>query len=161
MNKITLKRIPFKLKGDVVETGNTLSFSAINRKGKEVSIDKVKGIKVISVFPDINTKVCDAQTRKIGQLTSKYKTIKFISITTDGVDVINDWCLANNVENVDIWSDLKLGEFGDATNMHIKKLKKLARGFIILDDSNKIFNISVKKELNSAPDYSPLEELFG
>ncbi|MCK5946077.1 MAG: redoxin family protein [Mycoplasmataceae bacterium] len=161
MNKITIKKIPFKLKGDIIEKGNTLSFKAINRENKEVSIDTIKGIKVISVFPDINTSVCDEQTRKIGQLASKHKDVKFISVTTDDVETVNKWCLANDIDNVDIWTDSKYGEFGNVTNMLITKIKKLARGFIILDENNKIIDVSAKVELAVAPDYTSVEKLLG
>ena len=117
----------------------------------------MKNLKVISVFPDINTRVCDAQTQAIAKMANEHKAVNFISVTTDPVDVINEWCAAKELKNVDIWSD-SFGEFGDKTNTLIPKIKKLARGFIILNKENVIVDMSFKKELSDDPDYELLNK---
>lgn len=158
MNKVTIKKIGFKLIGETIEKNNHLSFKAIDRNDKIVSIDDFKGIKIISLFPDIQTRVCDVQTRKIAKYAKENPKINFISITMDTVSKINKWCLASGVENIHIWSDWKLREFSSKTNAIIRKINKLARGFIILDDKNKIIEVSLNSEIAQEPDYSVLEK---
>lgn len=157
MNKLLIKGQEFKLAGDIINKGMILDFKAVDRENKDVSIAEVKGIKVISVFPDINTRVCDMQTLKIAQLSQQAKHINFISISLDSVDVINTWCVAKG-QNVDIWSDLKYKDFANKTNTLIPAINKLARGFIVLDDANKIIDIDFVNELSEMPNFELLNK---
>ena len=156
MNKVTIKGFPFKLNGEIISKGESLNFSALDKDGKRVFLKDFKGKVIISTFPDINTRICDEQTQKIVSLANVHKDITFLSITTDGPEIIKDWCAANDVENISIVTDDKL-EFANATNTFITKIKKLARGFIIVED-NKILEISYKKEIASDPDYDLLNK---
>jgi len=63
MNKVTIKKVPFKLNGDIIGKGEVLDFKALDRNNKEVSFSDIKGKVIMSTFPDINTRVCDAQTQ--------------------------------------------------------------------------------------------------
>lgn len=158
MDKVTIKKVPFKLNGSIIKKGQTLSFKGVNRKNKEIKIEDVKGIKIISIFPDINTRICDAQTQTIARYASQHPEVHFISITMDDVDTINEWCLAKDAGNVDVWSDKKYKDFGTKTNTIIVKLNKLARGFIILDKENKIIDLSINKEIAKDPNYELVEK---
>lgn len=156
MNKVKIKFISFKLKGELIKENSTLTFSAINKNGELVSSSDYKGVKIISVYPDINTKVCDLQTQEISKLAFKYPTIQFISISTDDVDKIKEWCAAKGISNIDIWSDLTSGEFGNKTNAYIPKIKKLARGFLIMNDDF-VEKVSFKEDMTEMPDFEMLE----
>ena len=160
MNKVTIKKIAFRLIGETIKKNNYLSFKAIDRNDKIISIDDFKGVKIISLFPDIETRICDNQTREIAKYASKYPKINFISITMDTVSKINKWCLASGIDNIHIWSDWKLREFSSKTNTMISKINKLTRGFIILDDKNKIIEVSLNSEIAEDPDYSVLDKYF-
>ena len=156
MNKIKIKGIPFKLNGDVIEKGSTLAFKVVDRNNNDFIFGTQKGITIISVFPDINTRICDEQTQWIAKTAQLNKDIRFISFTKDPVNIINEWCLAKEIENVQIHSDV-YGEFGEATNTLIKRIKKLARGFIVLKD-NIIIDICFKKEITKTPEYELLSK---
>lgn len=157
MNKVSIKGIKFKLIGDIVEKGTKLSFKALNRENKVVNISEITGTKIISVFPDINTRICDMQTVKISQLAAKAPHINFISVSMDSVETINLWC-ANKLVNIDIWSDAEYKEFGKSTNTFISMIKKLARGFIVLNDRNEIIDIDFVKELSDMPNFDLIEK---
>ena len=157
MNKIKIHNKEYALLGDVIKSGSTLDFVATNKENKLVSIDTYKGKKVISVFPDINTSVCDEQTQTILAMASNNPDVQFISLTSDPVDVIAEWCASKGVENIDILSDTE-GSFGKATNLLITEINKLTRAFIVLDDENKITAISVSEEVAENPDYSIISE---
>ena len=156
MNKVTIKRLPFKLNGEIIEKGSNINFTALDASGNRVSLNDIKGKVIISAFPDINTSVCDAQTQKIISLAKKHKDITFLSITTDSTEVINKWCAANEIDNITIVTDDKR-EFANVTNTLITKIDKLARGFIVVED-NKVIEISYKKEIATDPDYSLLDK---
>lgn len=156
MKKVKVKFIPFKLKGELITKNNELIFKAKNIKDQIVDSSNYKGIKVISVFPEITTKVCDLQTMEISKLANKYKNVMFISISMDTVDTIEKWCEAKGVDNIEIWSDRELGEFGDKTNTLIPIVKKLTRGFIVMKD-NTIIDTSFKEDISEMPDFEHLE----
>lgn len=157
MNKVTIKTNEFNLKGDLIKVGERLSFKAKNRENKDVNIDDVEGLKILSIFPDINTRVCDLQTHRISQLASEAPHIHFISVTKDPVEITNEWC-ARNLINIDIWSDAEYGEFGDKTNALIPAINKLARGFIVLDKDNVIINMHFVEEVSSMPNFELIEK---
>lgn len=157
MNKVLIKGQEFNLSGEIIKVGDVLDFKAVNRENEDVQLSDVKGTKVISVFPDINTRVCDMQTVRIAQIAQKAAHIHFISISLDSVEVINSWCAANGL-NVDIWSDAKYKDFAKNTNTLIPSINKLARGFIILDKENKIVAIDFVEELTHMPDFDLIEK---
>ena len=156
MKKVKIKGIPFKLNGELIEKGSELSFKVVDRENKDFVFGLQKGITIISVFPDINTRICDKQTQWIAKIAPLNKEINFISVTKDSVEVINEWCLAKELENVDIYSDV-YGEFGEATHTLIKRINKLTRGFVVLKDK-KIIDISFKKEVADEPNYEMLNK---
>ncbi|MCK5806826.1 MAG: redoxin family protein [Mycoplasmataceae bacterium] len=160
MNKITIHEKEFSLSGETITTGNKLEFKGIDGTGVEFNSTSLKGKKVISIFPDINTGVCDEQTVKIAQLAKQNKDIEFISITMDEPSIITDWCAGKGVDNSRIVSDSKFKEFATKTNIYITEINKLARGFIVLDETNTITHILLNDEIAVAPDFKKLEELI-
>jgi len=156
MNKVKIKGIPFKLNGEIIKKDSNLSFKVIDKNNDDYIFNSQKGITIISVFPAINTKICDKQTQWIAKSASLNKKIRFISITKDDVKTINEWCLAKNLKNVEIFSDL-YGDFSEKTKTLIKRINKLTRGFIVLE-GNKIIDISFNKDVASEPDYNLLSK---
>lgn len=153
MNKIIVKGVPFNLSGEAIKTGATLDFKARDIHNKDKSISEIKGHKIISIFPDINTRVCDAQTHELSVLAMKHPKVHFVSVTNDPVNVIKEWCSANSINNLMILSDREHGDFARKTNLMIPKLNKLTRGFILLDGKNHVEDIVLNTELSEMPDF--------
>lgn len=160
MNTRTVKGVEYKLKGTPIEVGKILSFQAKDKNGNDFSLKSIEGKKVISVFPALNTRVCDAQTLQITQWSREYRNISFISITNDPVDVIVNWCAAHGIDNINIVSDREYNEFANATNLYIEGWDKLARGFMILDEDNRIIAQSFKVEQSEDPDYDLVKSVL-
>ena len=150
----------FSLSGETITTENKLEFKGIDGTGAEFNSTSLKGRKVISIFPDINTSICDEQTVKIAQLAKENKDIEFISITMDGPDVIKEWCAGKGIDNSRIVSDSKYKDFATKTNIHITEIDKLGRGFILLDENNIITDILLNDEVAENPDFAKLDELI-
>ncbi len=85
MKKVKIYHIPFKLKGPIIERHTKLTFKAEDQNGLW-DIQNIKGKKVISLFPSINTKICDNQTQTIARMAQQHKDINFISISTDSIE---------------------------------------------------------------------------
>ena len=158
MKWIWHKGLPHKLSGKVIRKGEKLVFKATKRDGTTFDISKVKGYKIISAFPDINTPVCNIQTQKMAELAKMYPSITFISISLDTIPSLNKWCSNRGVTNSIILSDNELGEFTLATKMLIKRKGVTARGFFILNDKNEIIDMYVNKFLNGQPKYKLIKK---
>ncbi|TCG11977.1 redoxin domain-containing protein [Mycoplasma todarodis] len=157
MEKAKIHHIPFKLSGPAIEKNTKLTFKAEDKNGIW-NIEDIKGKKVISLFPAINTKICDMQTQQIAKLAQEHKNVTFISISTDSVKKQEEWCAAKGLENVLIVSDDKYKEFQTKTNAYIPRINKLTRGFILLDKENIIQEISLNIELSKEPNYTLLDK---
>ncbi|WKX02358.1 redoxin family protein [Candidatus Mycoplasma mahonii] len=158
MDKVTIKGDEFKLIGELISEGSKLDFKAVNREGKDMNFSDLKGLVIISTFPDITTSVCDDQTQWIAKIAAKHKDIKFLSLTADPVDTINDWCLAHGYNNIDIWTD-QYKEFGNNTNSIIEKIGKLTRGFMIVKNGV-IEKMAYKNEIAEEPNYKFVEDFL-
>lgn len=150
-----------KFSGEVIKEGSTLEFKAITHEDKDFDIKNIKGTKVISLFPSVNTKICDLQTMEIAKLSAKHPEITFVSISTNTTKDLSEWCIAHGTENIIIVSDLKHKEFATKTNIYIPEFKMLGRGIIILDENNKIVSIKINEDIVDHPDYSAIEKLVG
>lgn len=159
MKQVTIKGEIHSLKGELISKGSELKFRAKDASDTVVNSFDYNGYKIISVFPDINTRICDLQTMEISKLAAKWDKVMFISMTTDAIDVINMWCAAKGVHNIEIWSDKELGEFGAKTNALIPSIGKLARGFIIMK-GNQIIDLHFKEELSEMPDFDLVEKFL-
>ena len=160
MKKVTVFKVRFSLSGETITVGQKLEFKGIDGTGVEFDSTSLKGRKVISIFPDINTSICDMQTIKIAKLAKENQDIEFVSITMDGPEVIKDWCAGKGIDNSRIVSDSKYKEFATKTNVYITKIDKLGRGFILLDENNMITNVLLNDEIAANPDFAKLDELI-
>lgn len=157
---ITFKSTPVTLQKDIIKVGQELSFSATNPDFSSFKLEKNNRSKLISLFPSIDTSVCDLQTRKIAELASRHNDIDFISISLDLPPAIKKWCHANSMENLIIVSDYKDREFGMRTGLLINELKLLARGLILLDKNNVVEYIDICSEVADMPDFEKIERIL-
>ena len=158
MNKVKIQNKEFLLSGTIIKKGEHISFKAEDLFGNDFNLKDVKGMKVISVFPDITTSVCDVQTKKIQDLALQYPKTTFISISMNPISVFKDWCGNNNVSNIGIVSDCKYKEFAKLTNLYIPEIDKLSRAIIVLDNDNKILSIKASEEIVDHLDFSELDK---
>jgi thioredoxin-dependent peroxiredoxin len=157
---ITFKSIPVTLQKDIIKVGEELSFSATNPDFSSFKLENNNRVKLISLFPSIDTSVCDLQTKKIAELAAKYNHIDFISISLDLPPAIKKWCHANLMDNLIIVSDYKDREFGMRTGLLINELKLLARGLILLDKNNVVKYIDICSEVADMPDFDKIERIL-
>ncbi len=158
MNKVSVKGVPFRLIGEAVKIGDTVDFRAKDIDNKIFDIREISGKKIISIFPDINTKVCDMQTHEISKIASENPKVNIISISTDPVDVIKEWCSAKGINNLRIVSDKEMKEFSKSTKLLMKLPHKLARGFLFLDEDNQVIDLAFNEDISKAPDFEKVQE---
>ncbi len=166
MKTITFGGNPVTLSGEQVKAGDKApEFNAIDNSLKPVKLSDFKGkLKLISVFPSIDTSVCSVQNHKFNKAASDFgDKVAFIAISNDLPFALKRFCGAEGITNLVTLSDHRDLEFGTNYGFLIKELRLLARGVVVIDKDNVIRYVEYVPEIASEPNYeaalSALKEL--
>lgn len=167
MKTITFGGNPVTLSGEQVKAGDKApEFTAIDNSLKPVKLSDFKGkLKLISVFPSIDTSVCSVQNHKFNKAASDFGDKgAFIAISNDLPFALKRFCGAEGITNLVTLSDHRDLEFGTNYGFLIKELRLLARGVVVIDKGNVIRYVEYVPEIASEPNYeaalSALKELI-
>lgn len=151
--KVTLKGNAAELEGNQPNVNEKApQFSIENLYKKQISLEELAGEKIlISVFPDINTSVCDKQTKEFFKRADGYKDLRIINISNNTQAQMSKWCATNNIEN-EMLSDKAL-DFGKAYGLYIPKFDILGRAVFVIDQNGMIVYKEVLRELTNEPNY--------
>lgn len=140
------------LAGQPLQKGDRLPLVDLYNRDKEVvQLDNyIKGLTVISIVPDINTKTCDIQTKRFATL-AKEKNYPILTISFNDPTDITNWCHANNVDMTYL-SD-QAGHFAKASGLEMVENGKLARTVLLVDDANQIQYIEIVADMRDEPNY--------
>ena len=156
--EITVKGNPMTVEGQLPAVGDVVStFSLKDITGETVSDATLKGqVTILSVFPDINTSVCDQQTRSFNEVASNIEGIRLVSVSRNTIEELNEWCAAKGLD-MDMWSDTDR-EFAKAFGIYIPELDKLARSVFVLTEDNQVAYREMLAELTDEPNYDAAVE---
>ena len=154
---------PVTLVGPELEVGDKApDFTVLDNGLEPKSLKDFKGkIKIISVVPSLDTKVCDMQTRRFNEIAAGFSDeIVVLTISMDLPFAQERWCGAAGVDRVVTLSDHRDASFGENYGLLIKELRLLNRAVLIIDDGDVVRYIQVVEENHDLPDYdSALEAL--
>jgi thiol peroxidase len=156
MINITFRGEPVTITGNETRTGQlapdfTLIGTALNPVKLSDFNDKVK---IISVFPSIDTGVCALQTKRFNKEASKLgDDIVILCISKDLPFAQSRFCAAEGIDNVITLSDYRDNEFGEKYGFLLKELGLLTRGVIVIDRDNVIQYVEYVKEVAEEPNY--------
>ena len=158
---ITFKGNPASLKGTALKVGDNAP--AITLVGKDLGEVKVGGnsdkIQILSVFPSIDTGVCQIQTKKFMAPYSGCDKCELISVARDLPFAFGRFCEAEGVESAITASDFRGGEFGKAYGLELDGCPLaglLARAVIVIKDG-KIAYQEIVSEITNEPNYDALK----
>lgn len=144
------------LVGSELKIGDTAPDCEVVGKDLEtVRLSSFRGkICIISSLPSLDTSVCDMMTRKFNEeAVSLDKDVVVLAISMDLPFAQDRWCIAADVENVNVLSDHRTTSFGKAFGVLIEDLRLLARAVFIADKEGIIRYIEIVDELTHEPDY--------
>lgn len=111
-------------------------------------------IKLISVVPSLETKVCDLQTQRFNREAEVLSDeVVILTISMDLPFAQARWCGASAVERVITLSDHRLADFGENYGVLIEELRLLNRAIFIIDKSDILRYIEIVAENHEHPDY--------
>lgn len=161
-DQITMGGNPVKLLGEEIKVGaKAPSFKAIKPDMSEFDSTEYDGkIKVISVATSMDTRICEFQTIRFNEEATKHPNVVVISITVDLPFAQKRFCSTNNIENAIVVSDYRHLDFGMKYGYAIDELRLLARGIVVIDESNTVRYVEYVKEVGTHPDYDKVLEFI-
>lgn len=151
--KVTLKGNEIEVVGVQPTVGELApDFELENVEGEVIGLEDFKGdLVLMSVFPDINTRICDLQTKRFFEDASKYDGVTIVNISNNTIDQLTDWCATENVEAA-MLSDKDLS-FARAYGLYVPELDALARAIFLVDGEGKLVYSEIVPEVAQEPDY--------
>lgn len=116
-------------------------------------------IKVLAIYPSVDTGVCAAQNRQVNKVFSEIDNVVVLSISRDLPFAQKRFCAAEGLDNIETLSDYKEAAFGRKYGFLIDELRLLARGTVVIDQDNVVRLVEVVPEITDEPDYDKVVEM--
>ena len=152
---ITMGGNPIKLLGNEIKVNDKApDFSAVNKDMTPFNFSDLKGkLKIISVVPSVDTKICEFQTISFNEEATKHPEVVVLTVSVDLPFAQQRFCVANDIENSIVVSDHRTLDFGMKYGFAIDELRLLARGIVIVDKDDTVKYVEYVKEVGTHPDY--------
>jgi len=154
--KVTFQGNPVTLIGKETKKGdNAPDFTVINNELKPISLSDFDGkIKILSVFPSVDTGVCSKQNHRFNEEAANLSDdIVILAISNDLPFALSRFCGAEGIDKVITLSDHKDLDFSMKYGFLIEEMRLLARGVVVLDKENKVQHVEYVPEIGEEPDY--------
>ncbi|MBM6613534.1 thiol peroxidase [Desemzia sp. RIT804] len=156
--QITRKGTPYQLEGIQTTVGDKApDFSVKNLEGGMVQLQDFAGkVILISVIPDIDTRVCAQQTRAFNEKASNIDGVQLVTISNNTQEQQSNWCAGEGI-SMEMLHDTNL-VFADAYGLYMPELEKLARSVFVIDANGVIVYQEIVSEMVDEPAYEAVIE---
>lgn len=151
---------PLPLSGSAISVGETLRTAPLAAQDLSVIdlADRTGTVKVISIVPSLDTKVCEQQTHYLSEKNQGLdKTVSLITVSIDTPFAQKRFAEEAHISNVEFLSDYRGGDFGKAHGLLLSGPHVLSRSVIVVDGQNTIRHLQITPDLGQLPD---LEKAF-
>jgi thiol peroxidase len=146
----------FPVEGAMLETGYPapdFALTANNWQMKSLA-DYAGKIKLISVVPSLDTRVCATQTRRFNAEASNLSSDTVVlTVSADLPYAQRRWCAAEGIERVETLSDHKDMNFSNAFGVHVIDLRITQRAVFVLDQNNVVRYAEYVHVMGDEPNY--------
>lgn len=157
MAQITFKGQSVSTSGDLPKIGQQVSFSKLVKNDlSEASIESYPGkIKVLSIFPSIDTGVCATSVKKFNQQAAGLKNTVVLNISLDLPFANARFCGAEGISNCETLSGFRsqFGKDWGITLLDAPLAGLYARAVVVLSPENKVIYTELVPELTTEPNY--------
>ena len=116
-------------------------------------------VKIISVVPSIDTRVCEQQTHLFNDTTTIDPRVERFTVSRDLPSAQERFAVDSGVDNVIFLSDYKRGEFGRASGLLMKDTDLLARAILVVDQNGVVQHLQIVPEMTRLPDIAKAIEV--
>lgn len=143
------------LVGEEIKVGDSApEFNAVSNDLSPFSSKEIDGsVRVFSVLPSLDTKVCKKQTNRFNKMAADLDGVEVLTISVDLPFAQQRFKEDNKIENVLLISDHKDVDFGEKYGFLIKELRLLSRGIVVVDKDNNVKYVEYVSEVTEEPDY--------
>ncbi|APX72025.1 thiol peroxidase [Companilactobacillus allii] len=128
-------------------------FTVLDKDNKSITLDSLLDKPLlISVVPDIDTRICSLQTKHFNQEIDGHTEINFVTISKNTIEEQSNWCAAENVKNMKMLSDTN-HDFGEKSKLFIPDLGILARSVWFVDTNKQVLYSEILKVQATEPNY--------
>ncbi|MFS4415618.1 thiol peroxidase [Maribacter sp. 2307ULW6-5] len=158
MATVTLKGSEIHTKGQLPANGSKApGFELTKNDLSAAKLSDYAGSRVIlNVFPSVDTGTCAQSVRQFNQEAAALENTKVLCISKDLPFAQARFCGAEGIENVEMLSDFKDGNFGSAYNLTFTDgpLAPLhSRAVVVLDENGKVLYSEQVAEIVDEPNY--------
>lgn len=159
---VLFKGSPLMLAGMGIRVGDPLRDVKLAQTDLSlVNIVDTKGkgkVRIISVVPSLDTKVCEQQTHHLSEKNKGLdKMVELITVSIDTPFAQKRFAEEAKINNVTFLSDYRGADFGKTYGLFLKDPHILARAVMVVDAHNKVRYLQITPELAQLPD---LDEAF-
>lgn len=133
--------------GSLIQDGSQPTFKVgdrlpdaqlMGRNGSTVRLTDTRGrVKLISIVPQLNTPVCDAQTHHLSEANEGLdRTVDLVTISTNTVEDQAQFSRKAGIRNITFVSDAPHYDFGKTTGLLLSMYRVLHRAVIVSDRDN-------------------------
>lgn len=153
--KISFAGNPMQLIGKEIKVGDKApNFITVGNDLKPVNFSDYSGkVRIISVFPSLDTGVCALQNKRFNQEAAENKDINIISVSADLPFAQKRFCGAEGIDSALTVSDHKDLDFGSKYGFVMEALRLLARGVVVVDKDNTVKHVEYVPEGTNEPNY--------
>ncbi len=158
MAKVTLKGNEIHTVGNLPANGSKApDFKLTKTDLSSASLSDYSGKKtVLNIFPSIDTDTCAQSVRKFNEEVAKLDNTKVLCISKDLPFAQARFCGAEGIENVEMLSDFRDGNFGKAYHLEFSDgplQSLLSRVVVVLNENQEIVYSEQVPEIVDEPDY--------
>lgn len=110
---------------------------------------------VLNIFPNIETRVCQASVRAFNALASTRENTVVLCVSNDELQTLAGFCAAEGLDNV-VVASAKGTSFGDDYGVTIldgELAGRLARAVVVLDTDGSVLHAQLVADTGQEPDY--------
>ena len=158
MAQVTLKGNAVHTLGDLPANGGKApDFKLTKTDLSSASLSDYSGKKtVLNIFPSIDTGTCAQSVRTFNEEAAKLDNTKILCISKDLPFAQARFCGAEGIENVEMLSDFRDGNFGKAYHLEFSDgpLQSLhSRAVVVLNENQEVVYTEQVSEIVDEPDY--------
>ncbi len=158
MATVTLKGSEIHTVGTLPETGSMApDFNLTRGDLTQARLSDYKGKKlVLNIFPSVDTGTCAQSVREFNKKAAGLENARVLCISKDLPFAQSRFCGAEGIENVEMLSDFRDGNFGEAYGLAFSDgpLAPLhSRAVVVLDAHGKVCYTEQVPEIVDEPDY--------
>ncbi len=159
MASLTLQGNPIASLGTLPSAGSTApDFSLTKSDLSTATLSDYKGKKVVlNIFPSVDTGTCAQSVRQFNKDASALENTVVLCVSKDLPFAQARFCGAEGIENVEMLSDFRDGNFGKAYEVEFTEgpLTPLhSRAVVVLDEKGTVIHAEQVNEIVDEPNYT-------